>query len=317
MTLAEARTVALANRRMILKGEDPRGPGIPTFEQLAEKVLRVRAPTWKNPEAMGRAWRTEFGYAFRVFGAKPVDRVNSGDVLRVLTPIWNTKRPTAKRVMSRISEVMKLAIAKGYRDSNPAGDAVRAALPQNGRRTAHHKALRHEAVPDAFRKLAGEGGRSDTLALRWIILTACRSAEATGAEWAEIDEGARLWTIPPERAKTDREHQVPLSPAALAVLAEARKNQRKGSGLIFPSPRGKQTSNTSLWRALRRHEIDATAHGFRSGFRDWAAESGVVREVAEACLAHVVGGVEGAYLRSDLLERRRAVMDQWAEVVAG
>ena len=129
VTLAEARKVALENRRAILQGVDPRGPGIPTFEELAEKVLRVRAPTWKNPEKMARAWRTEFEYAFRLFGAKQVDRISSADVLRVLTPIWNSKRPTAKRVMSRISEVMKLAIAKGYRDNNPAGDAVKGGSP--------------------------------------------------------------------------------------------------------------------------------------------------------------------------------------------
>ena len=137
------------------------------------------------------------------------------------------------------------------------------------------------------------------LVLRFIILNAVRSAEATGATWAEINEEARLWAIPPERTKTGREHQVPLSAPALAVLQEARKIQRKGSGLIFPSPRGKQTSNTNLWRALRRHEIDGTAHGFRSTFRDWAAEAGVAREVAEACLAHTVKGVEGAYFRTD------------------
>ena len=318
VTLAEARAKALKNRRSVVQGHDPRGGGVPTFEQATETVIALYAKTWKGKgrTSSERSWRqTLRDYAFPRLGRKRVNEINTADVLACLVPIWNDKRVTASRVRHRIGAVMKWAVAKGYREDNPAGDAIAAALPRNNGRKKHYKALPHAQVAVALEKIrssdAWEGLR---LCLDFVVLTATRSGEARLARWEEIDLEAATWTVPEARMKAGREHRVPLSDRAVAVLRRAGEITGT-SGLVFPSVTGLALQNAPLSKLLRDLGIKSTVHGFRSAFRDWAAETGVDRGVAEAALAHTVGGVEGAYLRSDLFARRREVMQAWADYV--
>lgn len=323
VTLAEARIKAFENRRIARNGGDPRKANrkLPTFEAAARKVYQGLLPTWKNPNH-GQQWiRTLEVYAFPAFGDLPIDRVGREDVLRALTPIWQDKAETARRVRQRIRAVFAAAQAEGHRQDNPAGEVIDAALPKNGRRKSHFRALPHGEVAEALRTIEASGASIAARGMvRFAVLTAARSGEVRGATWAEIDFEARTWTIPAERMKAGREHRVPLSAAAVEVL-EAVKVIQDGSGLIFPSParKGRQLSGMAGTKLLRDTGLAArtTLHGFRSSFRDWCAESGKPREVAEAALAHVVGGVEGAYFRSDLFQRRAAVMESWAQHATG
>ena len=181
----------------------------------------------------------------------------------------------------------------------------------------HQRALAHSDVAGALRTIRDTGAWPATkLALEYIALTACRSGEVRGAKWCEVDLEGAAWAVPAERMKARKEHRVPLSDRALGVLAEARELS-DGAGLVFPSAMGKQLTDNTLPKLLRENNIGAVPHGFRSSFRDWCGDSGVAREVAEACLAHVVKNqVEAAYARSDLLERRREVMQKWADYVS-
>ena len=206
---------------------------------------------------------------------------------------------------------MRWSIARGYRPDDPF-TAVSAALPRNGAQKVHHRALPHadvvtalDAIRDASTWLATR------LAVEFVALTATRNGEVRGADWDEFDLRAKVWTIPAARMKTRQKHRVPLSLGALQVLGRAR-DEFGDQRLVFPSTRGRKLTRAELGRLVRRLGIDTTIHGFRSSFRDWCAETSVDRQVAEAALAHIVGGVEGAYLRSDLFERRRDVMESWS-----
>ena len=318
VTLAEARVTALENRRAVTQGRDPRGGGIPTFEQATETVIALYAKNWKGNGSSEKGWRqTLRDFAYPGLGRKRVNEINTGDVLACLVPIWNEKRVTASRVRHRIGAVMKWAVAKGYREDNPAGDAIAAALPRNGARQKHHRALHHSEVAAALKEIRGADAWLGTrLCLEFIVLTAARSGEARLALWDEFDLDTATWTVPEARMKAGCEHRVPLSEGALAVLRQAR-DIAGTTGLVFPSMRGLPPQNAPLSKLVRKLEIKSTVHGFRSSFRDWAAETGVDRTVAEAALAHTVGGVEGAYFRSDLFERRRAVMEAWAIYAPG
>ena len=246
-----------------------------------------------------------------------MDRISTADVMEVLLPIWSTKRETARRVRQRIGAVMKWAVAQGYREDNPAGDAISAALPKNSVRRQHQKALPHAQVAKALRRVrASKAHRTTALAFEFLVLTACRSGEIRGARWDEVDDAAATWTVPPTRMKAKLEHRVPLSCRAVAVLDEAREITDK-SGLVFPSPTGRVLSDSTLSKLLRELGIGAVPHGFRSSFRDWAAErTDVPREVCELALAHVNSDrVEAAYRRTDLFEKRRDLMTAWAAYV--
>ena len=250
-------------------------------------------------------------------GSKRVDRISTADVMEVLLPIWSTKRETARRVRQRIGAVMKWAVAQGYREDNPAGDAISAALPKNSVRRQHQRALPHAQVPEALGRVrASKAHRATALAFEFLVLTACRSGEVRGARWDEVDDAAATWTVPSERMKAKLEHRVPLSRPAVAVLDQARELSDR-SGLVFPSPTGRVLSDSTLSKLLRELGMGAVPHGFRSSFRDWAAErTNVPREVCELALAHVNSDrVEAAYRRSDLFERRRQLMAEWASYV--
>ena len=290
---------------------------MPSFEKAAEKVHALHASTWRNPLTASIWWSSMERFVFPVIGDKPTSSVTSGDVLSILTPLWPAKRETARRLRQRIGVVMKWAIAQGYRVDNPAGDAVSQVLPKNGTAPKqHHRALPHGEVATAIAKVGASGAWPATKQLlEFIILTVARSGEAQLATWNEIDLVGRVWTVPAERMKSGRPHRVPLSPRALEVLTAAQE-LTDGSALLFPSPTGRALSNMTTSKLLTETDIDATTHGFRTSFRSWAAENGAAREVAEAALAHVVTGVEGAYQRSDLFEMRRLLMTRWADYLA-
>ena len=316
VSLADARKAAIENARMAWQGQDPKASRAPTMEQAAETVIEFRATTWRNP-LTAEIWRSSFQrFVFPVIGDKPVSEVTTADALSVLAPLWATKRETGRRMRQRIGAVMQWAVAHGYRTDDPCGSAIAAALPRNATAPKqHHRALAPSAVPDAVAKVrASSAWPATKLLLEFIIHTAVRSGEARLATWDEIDLTARVWTVPAERMKSGKVHRVPLSNRALALLAEAVK-LADGSGMVFPSATGKALSNMTTSKLLRETDIDATTHGFRTSFRSWCAEQNEPREIAEAALAHVVPGVEGAYMRSDLFERRRTLMQEWSDYI--
>ncbi len=321
VTLAMARARALENARAIAQGRDPRrsGRAVPTFAEALETVIGIHAPHWKDRAGSERQWRRSLAtYALPRLGAKTVDAVTSADVMAVLLPIWSTRRVTAGRVRQLIGAVMKWAVAQGLRADNPAGDAISAALPRTNPVQRHQRALPHAEVRAALTRVRGcDASRGIRLALEFLVLTATRSGEVRNARWEEIDRDTAVWTIPAERMKNGREHRVPLSDRALNVLDEAGELAGP-AGWVFPSPRGLVIPQKYLSELLRALRVDAVPHGFRSSFRDWAAEcTDAPREVCELALAHVNGDrVEAAYRRSDLFEKRRVLMADWAAYIA-
>ena len=317
VNLSEARLKALKNARANAAGRSLRGDAIPTFSQALDAVIRLHRDSWRGSKTESE-WRQSLAiHAFQMIGDKPVDEITTADILAVLAPIWSEKTETARRVLQRISIVLRWAIAQGHRTDDPT-HAATAVLPRNGTGTTkHHAAMPHGQVGNAIKRIRASGASAATLALEFLILTAVRSGEARLATWDEIDMDAAVWTVRAERMKSGREHRIPLSNRALEILGEAETLSR-GDGLIFPSSRGGPIHGRTLGRALEAAGIEGTTiHGFRSSFRDWSAESGAPREVAEAALAHIVAGVEGAYFRSDLFARRRALMDDWSRYIAG
>ena len=326
VSLAEAREAALANRKIAREGGDPlvqrrRTTSIPTFEAAAATVIDLHRHGWRNEKHAAQWEATLRDYVFPRLGKRSVADISTADVMAVLMPIWNEKPETARRVRQRISTVMKWAVAQGYRADNPAGDAIGAALPRhNGKSKHHHRALPHGEVAAAIETVRGSGaGIAVKLAFEFLILTAARSGEVRLATWDEIDKEAATWTVPAARMKAGLEHRVPLCDRAMAILDEARAIA-DGSRLIFPGTRaGKPLSDMTLSKLMRDLGLDGVPHGFRSSFRDWAAEcTNASREVMEAALAHTVRNtVEAAYSRTDLFERRRTLMDQWASYLDG
>ncbi len=312
--LADARAKALANAREVAAGRDPRGSGIPTFAEASEKVIKLHEPKWKNGTRTAATWRQSLkDHAGPQLGKRRVDEITVAHVLAALTPIWHEKREVSRKVRQRISTVMKWAVAQGYRQDDPAGPAINAALPRGATNGKHHRALPYRDVAPALATVDASGAWDATkLCIRMVALTAVRSIEARGATWDEFDLEAREWRIPASRMKTGIEHRVPLSAATMQVLEQA-KAAYGGDGLVFPAQSGRPLSDNTLSKLFRTNGINSTIHGLRSSFRDWCAETGQPREIAEAALAHMVGGVEGAYFRSDLFDRRRKLMQEWAD----
>ena len=317
VSLVEAREKAFANRKLARGGGDPlaekrEARDVPTFEEAAELVIEQKRAGWSNPKH-AKDWPTSLRtYAFPRIGARLVSQVTTADVLEVLTPIWHDKPTTARRVRQRIGAVMKWAVALGLRPDNPAGEALGQVLGRQRAVVQHMPALPYGDVANAITAVrASSASVAVKLAFEFLVVAACRSGEVRLARWDEFDLEDREWTIPAERMKAKRTHRVPLSGRALEILDEARALS-DGDDLVFPSPTGKPLSDGALSNPLRALGIAAVPHGFRSSFRDWAGECTAPRAVMEAARAHVVGGVEGAYARSDLFERRRTLMDQWA-----
>jgi integrase len=322
VTLPQARDRALEYRRMAKQGLNPRYNAkrdIPTFAEISQQVHIERLPTWKNAKH-GQQWiNTLRDYAFPKIGRMPVDSIGQPEVLMCLSPIWTEKHETAKRLAQRIKTVLDVAKSKGFRSGENPVTAIKDAkvLPKVTKRPKHHAAMRWQDVPDFYADLKSRNAMA-ALALRFTCLTGSRTGEVLGMQWPEIDFEARLWTCPSERMKTSAEHRVPLTDETLAILEPL---QAMASDYVFEGQkRHHPLSNMSMLMLLRRMKVEGvTVHGFRSTFRDWAAEvASAPREVAELSLAHKVGSdVERAYARSDLLDKRRVLMERWSRFVAG
>jgi integrase len=289
-----------------------------TFRDVAEEYLANHAGSWGNPKHKAQWGSTLATYAYPVIGARPVADVSTDDVLSVLQPIWQAKPETAVRVRGRIETILTAATVKGLRSGeNPARwrGHLAEVLPARSKvaPVEHHAALPFAELPAFFLRLQAADGLG-ARALELAILTACRTGEVLGATWGEIDLEAALWTIPAARMKARREHRIPLSEPAVALLRKL-STIREGDNVFAGQHAGNTLSNMALLMTLRRMKRgDLTAHGFRSTFRDWAAETThFPSEVVEMALAHTVGDkVEAAYRRGDLFDKRRTLMAGWA-----
>ena len=319
VSLHEARALARTNRKVARTGGDPLAAGMPTFAEATEQVWADKRPGWRHPRH-AREWLSSLQrHAFPRIGGMPVCEVTSADVLDTLRRVWHVRPETARRLSQRIDAVMEWAVAMEYRTDNPCS-RIGLLLGSQQRQVRHMPALHHSEVAAAIRTVRATGATAAVkLAFEYLVLTAARSGEVRGALWAEIDLQAAVWSIPAARMKAGREHRVPLSRRALEILDAARGLRRGAGALVFPSRHGKPIGDTRMSRLLRVHEIEAVPHGFRSSFRDWAAEeTSHPREVIEAALAHLVGNrTEAAYARSDLFERRRRLMNEWAAYLDG
>ena len=319
VSLAEAREKAQANRKLAREGGDPlaekrRAEGIPTFAEAATRVLEQKQAGWRNPNSP-RQWMSILRrYAFPRIGKMPVSEVSSADLLEILSPIWHVKPDTARKLRQRLRAVLEWAVAMELRIDNPC-DRIGPVLGPQHDVVQHMRALPHREVPAAIRTVrASTAAPSVRLAFEFLVLTAARWGEVRWAEWSEINRDEGVWAVSAKRTKANRQHRVPLCGRALEILYATRALWDGASRLVFTGRPGKAIDEKQLRRLLRKHQIAAVPHGFRSSFRDWAAEeTDHPREVIEAALAHVVQNrVEAAYARSDLFEHRRILMDDWS-----
>jgi integrase len=340
VSLAEARQKALAARKQILDGINPLAAKkqdrivaaldkakMMTFDQCAQAYISAHKAGWKNAKHSDQWANTLSTYASPVFGHLPVAEVDTGLVVKCLTTIWETKTETASRLRGRIESILGWATTSGYRvGENPARwkghlDNLLATISKASR-TKHHPSLPWQRINDFISALRAREGVS-ARAVEFAILTACRSGEVRGAKWSEFDIEKKIWTIPAERMKAKREHEVPLSSSALALLNDLPET----GDLVFSGTKGQQLSDMSLTAVIRRMNGDVTpiwvdpngdgvtVHGFRSTFRMWAAETtSYPREVAEHALAHQLpDAVERAYQRGSQFTKRAALMTEWAD----
>lgn len=336
LTLALARLEAAALRSQLMAGVDPleerdrraaealgaaqaASAARTTFRDMAMVYIAANEDSWRNAKHRRQWSATLAAHVYPVIGDMPVGAVDTAHVLAILEPIWKTRPETASRIRGRIETVLDSAKARGCREGeNPARWRGHLAqiLPARTRLSrGHHKALAYAEVPDFVRALRGREAVA-ALALEFTILTAARSGEVLGATWAEVDLENAVWTVPAARMKAGKEHRAPLSPRAVAILESLRP---LGGAYLFPGSRGGRLSAMAMTMLMRRMKADATVHGFRSAFRDWAAErTGYAHEVAEMALAHAIESkVERAYRRGDLFDKRRRLMDDWAAFCAG
>nr|WP_312379562.1 integrase arm-type DNA-binding domain-containing protein [Delftia acidovorans] len=332
VTLAFAREKAREARSKIEQGLDPileRERALSllraeqaksmTFEAACQALIDAKSDEWRNPKHRAQWAASLATYAYPTIGKLQVGDVGQAHILSILQPIWKEKTETATRLRGRIEQVLDWARVRGFREGeNPARwrghlDKLLPA-PTKIAKVVHHKALPIDAMPGFMAQLRQRKGLS-ARALEFLVLTAARSGEVRGATWQEIDMEAAVWTVPAERMKAQKEHRVPLSPQALALLASVPRLE--GNDLVFPAPRGGQLSDMTLTNLMRRMELEAVPHGMRSTFRDWAAErTHFPREVAEMALAHTIGNaVEAAYRRGDLFTKRAELMSEWASFV--
>jgi integrase len=318
VSLATARERAGQVRSQVEAGLDPvlerqKVAGIPTFRQAAAQFHAEQEPTWRNHKHRAQWFATLEAYAFPVMGHLRLDRIETGHIRDALGPIWIDKPETARRVRQRIGTVLAFAVGKNWRPHPVDMKIVTRALPRQPKERGRFKAMPYEDVP-AFLASLRERTSMGRLALEALILTAARSGEIRGARWEELDLDASTWTVPAARMKGGKVHVVPLSEAARDVFKRAVQLRTAGSDLIFPgTKRGKPMSDMTLTKVLRDAKLEVAAHGFRSSFRDWAAErTNIANEVAEAALAHAIPNkVEAAYRRTNFLEKRRELMERW------
>ena len=325
VSVRRAKELVLRHRAAILEGHDPlaerraarsdRQVAL-TFRQVADLYIAAHEASWRNPKTRAQWSSSLEAYAYPVLGDLAVNAVDTGAVMRAIEPIWAEKPETASRVRGRIETVLDYARARHWRQGdNPARwkGHIGNLLPKRRalRPTVHHAAVPWRELRALWAELADRADIS-ALALRFTILTCTRTKEARGARWGEFDLGERLWTIPAVRMKGGREFRVPVTTAARKMLDQLAA-LRQGEHLFPGVKAGRPIGTNAMALALHRLRPDATVHGMRSAFRDWAAEHGIVGEVAEACLAHTIENkVEAAYRRGDLLGPRRAAMERWA-----
>lgn len=339
VSLAEARQKALAARKLVIDGINPLAAKkqdqiavalakakMMTFDQCAEAYVSAHKAGWKNAKHADQWINTLSTYASPIFGKLPVAEIDTGLVVKCLTPIWETKTETASRLRGRIESILGWATTSGYRTGeNPARwkghlDNLLATISKTSR-TKHHPSLPWQRMNEFVSALRIRDGLS-ARAVEFAILTACRSGEVRGAKWSEFDINKKIWTIPADRMKAGRVHEVPLSDAALALL----KSIPESGDIVFAGTKGQPLSDMSLTAVIRRMNGDdhptwvdsngdgVTVHGFRSSFRMWAAETtSYPREVAEHALAHQLpDAVERAYQRGSQFAKRAALMTEWA-----
>lgn len=330
-----SREAALENRKLACSGGDPlkakrEARAVLTFEEAARKVHELNKPSWSNARHAAQFISTLETYTFPTLGKYKIGEITTADVLAVLSPIWLTKQETARRVRQRIGKVMKWAIAQGWRQDNPA-ENITQALPKQTQPTKHRKALPYSEVATCIETVKGSGaGLSTKLALEFLILTATRSGEVRNAVWAEFELGTdahanrakdanqAVWIIPAERMKMKKEHQIPLCLRAVEILRQA-KGLSDGSEFVFCGTKfGKPLSDMTLSKRVKNLGFDADVHGFRTSFRTWTQEKGnYPREICEAALAHgIKDQSEAAYARSDYFDKRRDMMNAWADYIA-
>jgi integrase len=331
ISLADARDLATALRLKVKAGIDPlaerqlagadakaaeqaaKVAGV-TFKAMAETHIAANRDSWRNAKHKQQWENTLQTYAYPVIGDLPVAEVDTPHVLKVLEPIWREVPETASRLRGRIETVLDSAKARGYRQGdNPArwrGHLAQILPARTKLSRGHHKAMPYDAIPAFVEQLQAREAVA-ALALEFVILTAARTGEVIAAEWSEVDMGKALWTVPAERMKAGKEHRVPLSPRAVEILEGTKQ---LGGQYLFPGAQRSKLSSMAMAMLLRRMKQDVTVHGFRSAFRDWAAEcTGYSHEVAEMALAHTIGNaVERAYRRGDLFDKRRRLMADWA-----
>ncbi|MBN8819335.1 MAG: tyrosine-type recombinase/integrase [Sphingomonas sp.] len=327
VTLARARELASEIRRKVrVDGVDPiverrqSAAAAMTFEQAA-LALHAEHNAWHNDKRKAQWLAALKRYAFPSLGGLEVRSIEASDIIAAISKVWSEKPETGRRIRGRICAVLDFAHAKGWRDREAPARSLAAGkgLPKQPARNVHRLAMPYASLP-AFVASLRERFSFGRLALEFVILTAARSVEVRGATWGEIDLDAAIWTVPATRMKARREHVVPLSAQALAVLSRARAMRADRDGLIFPSPaNGKAMSDMALLKVLRDAREDYHVHGFRSTFRTWASEqTGFPSDVCEAALAHQnPNRVEAAYARGALLDKRRKLMAAWGSYVDG
>ena len=329
VSLSEARERALETRKLVEAGKDPVNirqrsqaiaAALPTFREAATQAHRDHEGSWRNQKHRAQWLSSLESYAFPHIGDMLISEVEAPSIITLLRPIWLTRPETARRVRQRVRTVLDWAHAKGFRNTEAPTSSISKGLPRQPKSGRHFAALPYADAPGLMLKLS-EADSFGRLALRFLILTAARSGEVRGATWAEVDFERGVWTVPALRMKAGREHAVPLSNEALAVLQKANE-ARKGSPEepIFPGLAGRSMSDMTLTKVLRTARVDdVTVHGFRSTFRDWAAEmTNFDGSVVEAALAHSnPNRVEAAYRRTDFLEKRQPLMAAWSSFLSG
>lgn len=329
VSLADARAAAGTARQLINTGQDPidvrnnaslRTKTVPTFAEAARSAHSELKPGFKNAKHADQWINTLEDYVFPALGERPVDTLTAADFANALRHIWLSKTETASRVKQRCDKVMNWCAAHGYIVASPVSvvDHLLPAQPGKRERVVHHPAMPWRDLPGFFQTEFREKPSSSTrLMLEFLILTAARSGEVRGMCWNEIDLQKRIWTVPAERMKAKVAHRVPLTQRACEILANLSAEDR--DALVFQTRKGTAFSDMALTKLLRDAGAQsdtpgriATAHGFRSSFRDWASENGYSRDLAEKALAHTIkNATEAAYHRTDLLEQRRAMMEAW------
>lgn len=321
VSIEEAREKAFDNRRKVYKGESilkEKKEEIPTFSELLEEVIKINRPTWKDGGKTEKHWRACLEAHAKGILHKQVDEITSNDVLGIGEKLWTTKHEMSQKVKRRIGAVLSRAVLKKYRPDNPVESVNGANLPKSTKLKGHFKTIPYDQVGAAIQTIqAGTAFISTKLAFEFLILTATRSQEVRKANWSEIDMEKRQWNLPGPRTKTGESLCIPLSSRAPAILHEA-KEHFGDTGLIFPAKRGGVMSDATISKAVKDNGIQGVPHAIsRACFKTWAEEKGIARAVSEASLGQKLQGLDAAYLRSDLLEQRKEVMQRWSDYLQG